>query len=278
MGDPPFIEWTSLLPTLTSGHDPSSVNECVSGKRLCLQILIREMDNRLGPLASSCDHNAVFALGYLRTTEEVHRATEEPGFFDEQPFVVHVAAFFARQYFEAFDAWDRQERNAVPAAWLLALDTAQRKEVSGSGNLLLGMNAHINRDLPFVLFEMGLIRPDGSSRKSDHDRVNEVLNRVVQPLLEEEARRFDPTMNDLQTPFGAGFAGLFQLLASWRESAWRHAERLANATDEPARQQIGREIEQLAVVNGEGIRAANAYRPPLTTSRNRDAFCAQHHG
>jgi hypothetical protein len=80
----------------------------------------------------------------------------------------------------------REEREKVPAAWQLALDAARSKQVSGSGNLLLGMNAHINRDLPFVLFEMSLIRADGSSRKGDHDRVNRVLNRVVRPLLEEE--------------------------------------------------------------------------------------------
>jgi hypothetical protein len=52
---------------------------------------------------------------------------------------------------------------------------------------------------------------------------------------------------------------------------------MPDASDEPARQQVGRYIAQLAITNGEGIKAANAYRPPLTTSRDRDAFCAQHH-
>jgi hypothetical protein len=29
--DPAFIPWTSILPTLTSGYDPTSSNICVSG-------------------------------------------------------------------------------------------------------------------------------------------------------------------------------------------------------------------------------------------------------
>ena len=48
-------------------------------------------------------------------------------------------------------------------------DAAKGRQVTGLGNLLLGMNAHINRDLPFVLYSIGLTAPDGSSRKPDHD-------------------------------------------------------------------------------------------------------------
>jgi hypothetical protein len=85
-------------------------------------------------------------------------------------------------------------------------------------------------------------------------------------------------MNELRTPFGVGFTGLFQLLASWRESAWRNAERLADAPDEPGRRQVARQIEEFALTNGQGIKVVNAYHPPLSTSRERDIFCARHHG
>ena len=49
------------------------------------------------------------------------------------------------------------------------------KTVTGAGDLLLGMNAHINRDLAFVLAGTGLIHPDGSSSKADYDAVEEWL-------------------------------------------------------------------------------------------------------
>jgi hypothetical protein len=38
--------------------------------------------------------------------------------------------------------------------------------VTGSGDLLLGISAHVNRDLPFVLASLGLVAPDGTSRKA----------------------------------------------------------------------------------------------------------------
>src|SRR3546814_15182244 len=70
----------------------------------------------------------------------------------------------------------------------------------GAGSLFLGMNAHINRDLPFVLAEIGLVKPDGTSRKPDHDRVNEFLAATNTYLLTEAAKYLDPTIDDVSIP------------------------------------------------------------------------------
>ena len=101
--------------------------------------------------------------------------------------------------------------------------------MSATGDLLLGINAHVQRDLPLVLYAVGLVRPDGTSRKADHDRVNVILNRVTDDILAEIARRFDPTVDDTNLPTTLDDAALFQLLAAWREKAWRNAELLATA-------------------------------------------------
>jgi hypothetical protein len=103
--------------------------------------------------------------------------------------------------------------------------------VTGSGDLLLGISAHVNRDLPFVLASIGLVAPDGTSRKADHDRINVMLNKVQEPLLAEQAARFDPDMAVPATPYGLGYTGLMQTLMVWREAAWRSAERLVAAPD-----------------------------------------------
>ena len=60
------------------------------------------------------------------------------------------------------------------------------------GDLLLGINAHINRDLPYTLAHVGLVKADGSPRKLDHDKVNQSLDRVIDPLQDELAQRYDP--------------------------------------------------------------------------------------
>ena len=274
--DPPFVEWASLLPTLTSGYDPSSENECKSGKLNCVDAVIREMYKRFNPHAESCSHQAVFGLTYLRTTEEYRRAVTTPGFFSDPNFLNHEDAVFASYYFDAFDDWKAGRRSEVPRAWLIALDAAQNRQVSASGNLLLGMSAHINRDLPYVLAGIGLVKPDGSSRKADHDKVNEFLNRVNDTLTPELARRFDPTVDDNNLPGWLDDMLSFQAIPAMRETAWRNAERLANAPNGAARALVEADIENYATTEALAIKTATAYGPLSGGSAARDAFCAAH--
>src|SRR5215216_1395114 len=198
--DPPFLGWTDLLPGLTTEFNPSSENDCTAGRTRCVDAVIREMRRRFDPLATSCDHDSIFALAYLRTTEEYRRTIEDPTFFEDTAFVNHEDAVFAGLYFDAFDAWHRGRFADVPGAWQIAFQGAADRAMPASGNLALGINAHIQRDLPFALAAIGLVKPDGSTRKTDHDRVNEFLNRVTDDLYAEIAQRFDPTINDGNVP------------------------------------------------------------------------------
>jgi hypothetical protein len=139
------------------------------------------------------------------------------------------------------------------------------------------MNGHVNRDLAFVLAAIGLVGPDGASRKADHDKVNEFLNVVVEPLLLEVGARFDPNVINIATPYGTGYTALLQLLVAWREQAWRNAELLALAPTESARALVAAQIESAAALEARAIALANGYLPPLTSSAARDAYCAAHH-
>jgi hypothetical protein len=158
----------------------------------------------------------------------------------------------------------------------VALEASDSRRVSGSGSLLLGMNAHVNRDLPFVLAAIGLVRPDGGSRKSDHDKINVMLNQVVGPLIAEEAARFDPSLATISTPYGVGYTGLLQMLVAWREVAWRHAEQLVAAPKGAARNLVAQEIESYAEAQARAMVLQAAYLPPLTTTAARDRYCALH--
>jgi hypothetical protein len=176
------------------------------------------------------------------------------------------------------DQWAAGRLSEVPPAWRIAFRAGEGREVSGTGDLLLGMNAHVNRDLPFVLAEIGLVAHDGSSRKRDHDKVNGMLNEVVQPLIEEEAARYDPTIETIQTPYGVGYTGLMQLLVAWREEAWRQAERLVSAPTVAAREAVAQEIEDNAALNAKALLTATRYLPPLSSTSGRDQYCSAHDG
>jgi Family of unknown function (DUF5995) len=274
--DPPFVGWTALLPGLALPYDTSSPDDCIAGRAKCVDRTIRDMTRRFDGLAASCDHNAIFSLTYLRVTEEYRRTIDTP-FFDDTPFVNHEDTIFARYYFAAYDAWAAGRIDRVPPAWRIAFDAARAHEVSASGDLLLGINAHVQRDLPLVLYAIGLVRPDGTSRKPDHDRVNAILNRVTDDVLAEIARRFDPTVDDTQLPTGLDDAALFQTLAAWREKAWRSAELLAAAPTPEARELVVAGIEHDAATEAQGIVTATHYVPLLQSSGPRDSFCAVHH-
>ena len=275
--DPPYVAWTALLPGLTTEFQPSSANDCAAGRIRCVDAVIREMRRRFDPLAESCDHDSIFALAYLRTTEEYRRTIEDPTFFGDTAFVNHEDVVFARLYFDAFDAWHKGRREDVPRAWAIAFQAAADRSMPASGNLSLGISAHVQRDLPFALAAIGLVKPDGSSRKPDHDRVNEFLNRVTDDLYAEIARRFDPTIDDGDLPGTADDAALFQIIPTWREIAWRNAERLVSARSDEERAKVAAGIEDYAASQAETIRLGSGYGP-LRNSTARDAYCSIHHG
>lgn len=274
--DPPFVGWSTLIPALTFRYEPTNSDVCVAGRTECVTKTIRQMQKRFDGLASSCSHQAVFALAYLRTTQAYLEYSTEPGFLADRTFVNHEDAAFAQMYLNAFDDWAAGRLDRVPPAWRIALGAAAGQQVNGLGNLLLGMNAHVNRDLPFVLATIGLTRPDGGSRKPDHDQINVVLNHVIGPLVDEAAARFDPQIPVLNTPFGVGYTAVLQTLVLWREQAWRFAEQLVSAPDRTARDAVSEQIETYAAATAKAVVAATAYRPPATTSSIRDQFCAAH--
>ena len=277
--DPTFTGWTNLLPGSPGlVFDAGSGDDCIAGRIQCVDKVVREMTRRFNALADTCSHNAIFGLTYLRTTEEYRRAATTPGSFEDAAFVNHEDAVFAAYYMRAYDDYAAGRRSAVPGAWRVAFDATRDHAVSASGNVFLGMSAHINRDLPYVLEGIGLVKPDGSSRKRDHDKVNEFLNRVSDDVFPEIASRFDPTADDgnLNGTLLDDWAS-FQIVPAWREQAWRNAERLAAAKTPAERAQVEASIESFATQEAQALKAATAYNPLLgQSSAARDAYCAAH--
>jgi hypothetical protein len=267
--------WPGALPAApgaSAGTVPLDFDICPKGELACPRKVIREMTRRWLPLDASCDHRAVFALTYLRTTEEFLRTVEgDPGFFADPAWVNHEDAVFAELYFRAYDAWEGG--GEAPEAWRIAFEAAQSPNVTALGDLLLGMNAHINRDLPYTLAHVGLVDGAGGSRKLDHDRVNEFLDRVIDPLQDELNQRYDPlfSLTDAE-PSPADEVSALQMIRGFRENAWRNAERLVRASTEAERAFVAATIELEAATGALTIQAANTlpgYGP------SRDAYCAR---
>jgi hypothetical protein len=274
----PYVPWSSYLPGWTDEYVPTSENDCVAGRSNCLRATLREMSRIADSAASSCGHDAVFARAYLRMTQLYGHTREIPGYYEDVRAVNHLDAVFAKYYFDAYNGWKSGNRSVVPQSWLVALDAAKNKKVTGAGDLLLGMNAHINRDLAFVLAGTGLVSPEGSSYKRDYDAVEQWLYDATAPLMAEFAARFDPTIDDSSDPLGLGNWSLFQMVSAWRENAWRNAELLVSAPTPAARAVVAATIEAEANAAAQSLLLLQSYTPPFTTTVSRDLYCAAHKG
>jgi hypothetical protein len=232
------------------------------------------MTRRFDRLAAACDHDAAFALMYLRVTEAVDLSVTSERAFADSAYLAKLDAVFARYYFDAFDAWRAGRRAGVAEAWRIAFELAARGRVSGTGDLLLGMNAHISRDLPFAVAEVGFGRERGTTERRSYDQVNRLLERVARPILREESDRFDPTIATFSLPvLAANEEDLGLLLGRWRTAALRDAQRLLRARTPRQRATVSSSIERAAAARAAVIAAATSRVPFSRAGQERDAHC-----
>jgi hypothetical protein len=275
----PYVPWSSVLPGWNDQLAPGSDNDCAAGRPSCLTVTLNEQLHIFTPNAQSCSHLAIFPLAYIRMTQTYGWTRDQAGYYNDVPYMNHMDAVFARYYTDAYYNWANGARSAVPQAWLYAFDAAKNKTVTGAGDLFLGMNAHINRDLPFVLYASGLVGSDGTSGKADYDAVEKWLNDDTAPLLAEAAQRFDPTIDD--TNNAAIDLLTFQMVSAWREGAWRNAELLAAAPNDAARALVAQNIENSSNLIAQGMLktfAANGLLGLFGTNAARDSYCSVHSG
>jgi Family of unknown function (DUF5995) len=272
--DPPLVNWPALLPSLASGFTPATFNICPDGSPRCLDHTLREMNRRVAVHDRDCNDNALFIRNYQLVTR-FYLGVAGTGFFQDDVYLAREDAIFAQLYFDAEDAWRAGRGQDVPEAWRIAFEAADKKQVQGAGNLLLGINAHVQRDQPYMVAGLGLVSPDGKSRKPDHDKFNELLNTAYDDVIAQAVKYDDPTVDDTDVPgTQADNFALFQIIAGWREGVWRNAERLVGARSDAERKLVAQEIEQNAAMTARQIRDQFTYRPPYTRAQ-RDALCPE---
>jgi hypothetical protein len=266
----PNLDWTTLLPPVGTPNEPQPgpVRQCEEPSMACMDGVISRLQELRGELG--CDHRGVFSTTYLELSKELRRALgEEPAFFNDSAYLQTQAMEFVNYYFDAFEAWENGEE--VAPAWRIAFQAAESGQITGAQEMLLGINAHVQNDMAFVVAQLGVREPDGDSRKPDHDRVNEVLNRAYDDVVREVGARYDSLMA-LTNPkeiFVDDIGGL-EVARVWRELVWRNAERLVNAKTEAQRTNIGKQIQANAALWARGIAAVQV--PGIRKAR--DDYCA----
>jgi hypothetical protein len=263
------VHWEEYLPALPGPTQPQphGVPGCRRATVACVDREIRHMERvqqRLG-----CDHRAVFDTTYLELTRALRTALRtRPDLFPRPHYLFYEDALFADVYFRTLRSWSAGR--PIPPAWRIALDTARGGEVNAGQDMLLGINAHVQNDMPFVLAALGLRTPRGRSRKRDHDAVNEVLDAAYPQVVHAIARRYDPLLTLTNADWDPlDDIGGLELVRGWREGVWRNAERLVAARDGAERAQVAQEISE----NAGAWAQAMAAEPQPGYRAQRDAYC-----
>ena len=184
-----------------------------TGGTVSIDAVIARMTALLAELRQSGDDRAAFHATYLRTTRAVADALAAGDFLDAD-WVERWDVAFAGLYLDALEA--SQRGGPVPRPWAVAFAAAAaERSLPPLQLVLLGMNAHINYDLPQAL--LAVISDDEfgdpellARREADHRKIDEVLSarvraeddelrelgerswqdNVLQPLNRTATRRF----------------------------------------------------------------------------------------
>ena len=187
--------------------------------------LLLRMADLLEPLERAKDPRRFFLATYSRTTQAVADAIERRLFVDND-WVERWDVAFADLYLDAVAAED------PPGPWARAFSADP--ELPALRQVLLGMNAHINFDLPQAL--LAVITDDEfddprlmTRRRADHERIDGILaSRVSAEDAQLEGTR---TVTDrLLTPMNR--LATKRLLRESRRRVWRNAYALSTARRE----------------------------------------------
>jgi hypothetical protein len=137
--------------------------------------VVDALQRRLDDLPAGLEHRRVFIQTYRRTTQAVAAAVAA-AYFEDPDWVTRWDVAFADLFLVAHDA--DVAGGDVPCPWRLAFDADPSLPVLI--HLLLGMNAHINYDLPPAMLS---VIDDAEftdpvlldRRRRDHERIDSIL-------------------------------------------------------------------------------------------------------
>ena len=168
---------------------------------------------------------------YRRSTLAVRDELAKGGFADAD-WVARLTVAFARLYLEALDDWTLGREVALP--WQLALEAPA--ELSPLVHQLIGLNAHLNFDLPRALLAVDGVEEFGNDpllerRQDDFQHIDAVMLR----RLPEEYRRLrggtGPVGPELLTwaLYPLNLMASRRWLVAARRSVWNNALHLSAA-------------------------------------------------
>jgi hypothetical protein len=202
----------------------------VQGSPAGIDDLIVRMESLLEPLIRQKDAKRFFLATYVQTTRAVKDEIARQGFVDPE-WMTRWDLVFADRYLQALEQWNRGE--APPGPWRVAFE-ATSEALIPLRHVLLGINAHVNYDLPQALLEVisdqefddpALI----ARRSADHLHMDHVLASRVADLDRDLRKETEPGaltwLDRALTPLNR--LGTKRFLKESRRKVWHNAAMLS---------------------------------------------------
>lgn len=173
-------------------------------------------------LANKGDNRAIFA-GMYRVLTENGLESILNGTYDDPDWVARFVVEFANLYREAFYHFETGQYDAVPEVWRVVFEAAQADEITAFQHGLLGVHAHINRDLAFALAR-ATPPEERLARFVDFQRTNIMVVNSTEAVESVVSETYAPALAGLDARFrNVDETILGQLVSTWRQRAWRNA-------------------------------------------------------
>lgn len=182
-------------------------------------MVIADVAEELRALARTrTDASGYFCAMYTRVTSHIATAIAR-GQFEDDDRMERFASIFAGYYTRCHGPAPTR-----PGCWKATFDVAHRDDLIIVQHLLIGINAHVNFDLPQATVDVATRSgTDLQSVRADFDAVNDVLGAMTSDLL-RDLDRVSRWANEAGT-LGGGRLFNFSLEKA-RDQAWGAAERL----------------------------------------------------
>lgn len=187
----------------------------------------------------------------MATTHTIGQWIDQGVFLDNQAMARYVVAF-GNEYRRAVADSVAGERDRIPVAWQQSFDACDEGS-SVFQCLMLGVNAHINRDLPYAVIEAG-VDVNCTRCSQDYFRVDDVMRLSIPLVRRRIASAYGADLPLTQRWFGRLVdAGMARAIRQTRRNSWTHAQLLARAETESARAHVDQMIEEYAAIEGQKI-------------------------
>lgn len=198
--------------------------------------VIRRMEAEATRFRDAQDRHGFFACLYLATTRAIVHGIAA-GRFRDGPTMVRFDVIFAGHWFRAVNAHRNHEGKPASAPWAAAFAAGRDPDLFIVQHLLLGMNAHINDDLPRVVAELLDAGHDAHLLYDDYNTVNDILAEMID-RVQGQLNTLSPALAKVDRWLGRLDEGLFDFsIVKARAAAWDAALALRKAgpPDSPGR-------------------------------------------